>query len=88
MLELLLRRESPAPSPCPCIRRNGNRWGRILWRACPIVPADAYTHNPIYLGLFLVYTGIGLVVRSPWILILMLPLALMIRYGVVAREEA
>ena len=47
-----------------------------------------YTRNPIYLGLFLVYTGIGLVVRSPWILILMLPLALMIRYGVVAREEA
>ena len=47
-----------------------------------------YTRNPIYLGMFLVYAGIGLIVRSPWILNLMLPLALTIRYGVVIREEA
>jgi protein-S-isoprenylcysteine O-methyltransferase Ste14 len=47
-----------------------------------------YTRNPIYLGMFLVYAGIGLIVRSPWILNLMLPLALTIRYGVVRREEA
>jgi protein-S-isoprenylcysteine O-methyltransferase Ste14 len=47
-----------------------------------------YTRNPIYLGMFLVYVGIGLIVRSPWILNLMLPLALTIRYGVVRREEA
>jgi protein-S-isoprenylcysteine O-methyltransferase Ste14 len=46
------------------------------------------TRNPIYLGFFLVYVGIGIVVRSPWILILTLPLAIAIRYGVVAREEA
>ncbi|MDP1625583.1 MAG: isoprenylcysteine carboxylmethyltransferase family protein [Parvibaculum sp.] len=46
------------------------------------------SRNPIYLGMFLIYIGIGLVVRSPWILILVLPLALLIRYGVVAREEA
>jgi protein-S-isoprenylcysteine O-methyltransferase Ste14 len=47
-----------------------------------------WSRNPIYLGMFLVYGGIGLAVRSPWILILLLPLALTIRYGVVAREEA
>jgi protein-S-isoprenylcysteine O-methyltransferase Ste14 len=47
-----------------------------------------WTRNPIYLAFFLVYCGIGLVVRSPWILILVLPLAIAIRYGVVAREEA
>ena len=46
-----------------------------------------WSRNPIYLGMFLVYGGIGIVVRSPWILILMLPLAITIRYGVVAREE-
>ena len=45
------------------------------------------TRNPIYLGMFLVYGGIGIATRSPWILILMLPLAMTIRYGVVAREE-
>ena len=46
------------------------------------------TRNPIYVGFFLVYVAIGIVVRSPWILILVLPLAIVIRYGVVAREEA
>ena len=47
-----------------------------------------WSRNPIYLGMFFVYGGIGVIVRSPWILILALPLAVMIRYGVVAREEA
>ena len=47
-----------------------------------------WSRNPIYLGMFLLYGGIGLAVRSPWVLILMLPLAITIRYGVVAREEA
>jgi protein-S-isoprenylcysteine O-methyltransferase Ste14 len=46
-----------------------------------------WTRNPIYLGIFLVYGGIGMAVRSPWTLILTLPLAITIRYGVVAREE-
>jgi protein-S-isoprenylcysteine O-methyltransferase Ste14 len=47
-----------------------------------------WTRNPIYLGMFLVYGGIGVAAQSPWILILTLPLALTIHYGVVAREEA
>jgi protein-S-isoprenylcysteine O-methyltransferase Ste14 len=47
-----------------------------------------WTRNPIYLGLFLLYCGIGLAARSPWTLVLTLPLAITIRYGVVAREEA
>lgn len=46
------------------------------------------TRNPIYVGMFLVYCGIGLLLRNPWVLILVLPLAITIRYGVVAREEA
>jgi protein-S-isoprenylcysteine O-methyltransferase Ste14 len=44
--------------------------------------------HPIYLGMLLVYGGIGIAVRSSSILILTLPLAIAIRYGVVAREEA
>jgi len=47
-----------------------------------------WTRNPIYLGLFLLYVGIGVAARSPWILILTLPLAITVRYGIVAREEA
>jgi protein-S-isoprenylcysteine O-methyltransferase Ste14 len=46
------------------------------------------TRNPIYLGMFLIYGGIGVAVASPWILVLTLPLAVTIRYGVIAREEA
>jgi protein-S-isoprenylcysteine O-methyltransferase Ste14 len=47
-----------------------------------------WTRNPIYLGMFLVYGAIGIAARSPWTLILTLPLAITLRYGVVAREEA
>ena len=47
-----------------------------------------WTRNPIYLGMFLIYGGIGVAVGSPWILILELPVAIAIRYGVVARGEA
>jgi protein-S-isoprenylcysteine O-methyltransferase Ste14 len=47
-----------------------------------------WSRNPIYVGLFLLYAGIGVAAQSPWILILVLPLSLVIRYGVVAREEA
>jgi len=47
-----------------------------------------WSRNPIYLGMFLVYVGIGIAVRSPSIVILTLPLAIIIHYGVIAREEA
>jgi protein-S-isoprenylcysteine O-methyltransferase Ste14 len=57
-------------------------------RALVTTGIHGWSRNPIYLGMFLVYGGIGIAVRSPWILILTLPLAILIRYGVVAREEA
>jgi protein-S-isoprenylcysteine O-methyltransferase Ste14 len=57
-------------------------------RALVTTGIHGWTRNPIYLGMFLVYGGIGVAARSPWILILTLPLAITIRYGVVAREEA
>ena len=46
------------------------------------------TRNPIYLGFFLMYVGAGIAAHSPWILALTLPIAIAVRYGVVAREEA
>jgi protein-S-isoprenylcysteine O-methyltransferase Ste14 len=57
-------------------------------RALVTTGIHGWTRNPIYLGMFLVYGGIGIAVRSPSILMLTLPLAIAIRYGVVAREEA
>jgi protein-S-isoprenylcysteine O-methyltransferase Ste14 len=55
-----------------------------------LVTTDIYnwSRNPIYLAFFLVYLGIGIAAGSPSILILTVPLAIVIRYGVVAREEA
>jgi protein-S-isoprenylcysteine O-methyltransferase Ste14 len=46
------------------------------------------SRNPIYVGMLLLYAGIGVAARSPWTLVLALPLAVVMRYGVVAREEA
>lgn len=57
-------------------------------RALVTTGVHGWTRNPIYLGMFLVYGGIGVAARSPWTLLLALPLALTMRYGVVAREEA
>jgi protein-S-isoprenylcysteine O-methyltransferase Ste14 len=47
-----------------------------------------WSRNPIYVGMFLVYAGIGITTGSPWTLLLTVPLAITIRYGVIAREEA
>jgi protein-S-isoprenylcysteine O-methyltransferase Ste14 len=56
-------------------------------RALVTTGVHGRTRNPIYLGMFLVYGGIGVAARSPWTLLLVLPLAITMRYGVVAREE-
>jgi protein-S-isoprenylcysteine O-methyltransferase Ste14 len=57
-------------------------------RALATAGIHGRSRNPIYLGMFLIYIGIGLVAQSPWVLLITLPLAITIRYGVVAREEA
>ena len=57
-------------------------------RALVTTGIHGWSRNPIYVGMFLLYAGIGLVARSAWVLILTLPLAITLRYGVVAREEA
>jgi steroid 5-alpha reductase family enzyme len=57
-------------------------------RALVTTGIHGWSRNPIYVGMFLLYVGIGLAARSPWVLILALPLGVGLRYGVVAREEA
>jgi len=47
-----------------------------------------FTRNPIYLGMFLGLTGLAIAFDSLWLLVTLVPFALVIRYGVVAREEA
>jgi protein-S-isoprenylcysteine O-methyltransferase Ste14 len=56
-------------------------------RALVTTGIHGWSRNPIYVGMFLLYTGIGIAARSPWVLVLALPLIVILRYGVVAREE-
>jgi protein-S-isoprenylcysteine O-methyltransferase Ste14 len=74
-----IRNFSQAATPVPT---------NVPTRALVTTGIHSLTRNPIYVGYFLVYIGISIAARSPWVLILVLPLAITIRYGVVAREEA
>jgi len=47
-----------------------------------------FTRNPIYLGMFLGLVGLAVAFDNLWLLLALVPFALVIRYGVVAREEA
>jgi protein-S-isoprenylcysteine O-methyltransferase Ste14 len=69
------RADTPVPSNQPV-------------RALVTTGIHGWSRNPIYVGMFLLYAGIGIAARSPWVLILALPLLFILRYGVVAREEA
>ena len=58
--------------------------------AARIVTTGPYRHtrNPIYIGMFLGLVGLAAGFDSLWLLVLLAPFYLLIRYGVVAREEA
>ena len=71
----LLRAKTPVPTTQPT-------------HALVTTGIHGWTRNPIYLGFFLIYVGVGIAVRSPSILFLTLPLATIVHYGVVVREEA
>src|SRR5262245_6204594 len=47
-----------------------------------------FTRNPIYLAMFLGLVGLAIAFDNLWLLMMLVPFALVICYGVVAREEA
>jgi protein-S-isoprenylcysteine O-methyltransferase Ste14 len=47
-----------------------------------------FTRNPIYLGMILGQIGLAIAFNSLWILVALVPFFFLLRYGVVAREEA
>ncbi|MES9854701.1 MAG: isoprenylcysteine carboxylmethyltransferase family protein [Candidatus Thiodiazotropha sp. L084R] len=47
-----------------------------------------YTRNPLYLALALLHIGIALISGIAWLLMSLLPVLLIVRYYVIAREEA
>lgn len=54
-----------------------------------VVPTGPYrfSRNPMYISMALVQVGFALMFATAWILILLVPVMAVIRYGVVAREE-
>lgn len=46
-----------------------------------------FTRNPIYLGMFLGLAGLAVAFDTLWLLMTLVVFALVLRYGVVAREE-
>jgi protein-S-isoprenylcysteine O-methyltransferase Ste14 len=48
----------------------------------------SFTRNPIYLGMFLGQMGLAIGFNNLWVLAMLIPFYLVLRYGVVAREEA
>jgi protein-S-isoprenylcysteine O-methyltransferase Ste14 len=48
----------------------------------------AFSRNPIYLGAMAFLAGLAVALDTGWLLAVLVPFALVIRYGVVAREEA
>jgi protein-S-isoprenylcysteine O-methyltransferase Ste14 len=47
-----------------------------------------YSRNPLYISQALVYSGIAFAADSLWALAFLVPTLVVVRYGVVAREEA
>lgn len=45
------------------------------------------SRNPIYIGLTTLYLGLAFVANTWWALILLIPVILVMRWGVIAREE-
>jgi len=75
-------------------------WGRNAMREAgtninPMKPSTAvvisgpfrFTRNPLYIALILLFLGIALVVGTWWGLLVLVPLTLILHYGVIVREE-
>jgi len=75
-------------------------WARALMKRAgtnvnPALPTTALvttgpfrlSRNPLYVALTLVYVGLALLVNTVWVLVLIVPVLLVLHYGVVRREE-
>lgn len=47
----------------------------------------SFSRNPIYISLTTIYLGLAIAAESVWSVIFVAPILLLIRYGVIAREE-
>jgi protein-S-isoprenylcysteine O-methyltransferase Ste14 len=49
--------------------------------------AFGFSRNPLYLSLTMLYISIALLLNTPWVLLLLLPLLVVVQNGVMKREE-
>lgn len=47
-----------------------------------------YSRNPLYLSLGLLYAGIAIAVDGIWLMVMLVPVLIVLHYGVILREEA
>jgi protein-S-isoprenylcysteine O-methyltransferase Ste14 len=60
------------------------------WKPALTVVTDgifAWMRNPMYVGVMLLLAGLAIALASDWLLVLLLPTALILHFGVVKREE-
>jgi protein-S-isoprenylcysteine O-methyltransferase Ste14 len=60
------------------------------WRpSLALATTGIYAHlrNPMYVGAILILTGLAAALASDWMAVLLLPMALLLHFGVVRREE-
>ncbi len=69
------------------LRAGTNVPTRLPAKALVIAGPYRFSRNPIYVGMLLLMLGIGVMVDSIWIVAMAVPFALVLRYGVIAREE-
>jgi protein-S-isoprenylcysteine O-methyltransferase Ste14 len=75
-------------------------WGRRVMEQAgtnvnPSLPTTAvvatgpfrFSRNPLYVALTLIYVGLALLANALWVLMLIVPVLLVMHYGVVRREE-
>ena len=76
-------------------------WGRRVMEQAgtnvnPTLPTTAvvatgpfrFSRNPLYVALTLIYVGLALLANALWVLVLIVPVLLVMHYGVVRREES
>ena len=54
----------------------------------PLARPYRFSRNPIYVALTGLYLGIAVMLNSLWLIVLLAPLLIVMRLGVIQREEA
>jgi len=71
-----------------CFRKAGTNIPTVMPTLVLVTSGPyAWSRNPIYIGLTLIYTGLALAVNAWWAVVLLPGVLGILRYGVIAREE-